>query len=100
MLCRERPNGDTCFVLTLAPVSEDPAPGVLRRLEHEYELRPVLDSDFALRPLALSRQKARTVLTLEDQGGEPLQDLVGQLTLTQFLQLAIALASAVGQLHQ
>jgi len=100
MLCRERPNEGASFVLTLAPVSENPAPGVLRRLEHEYELRPVLDSAFALRPLALSRREARTILTLEDQGGEPLQNVAGQLTLTQFLRLAVALASGVGQLHE
>jgi serine/threonine protein kinase len=99
VLSRHRANKNSHFVLSVMPVSKSPAPGVLRRLEHEYELRPFLDSAFALRPLALSRSDARIVLTLEDQGGEPLQDLAEQLTLTQFLGLAIALAGAVGQLH-
>ena len=44
-------------MLVLAPVSERPAPRIIARLEHEYSLRDELDSDWAVRPLALTRRE-------------------------------------------
>src|SRR5215471_1356906 len=59
-------------VLVMAPVSEHPALGSLRRLEHEYTLRAELDPAWAVRPLALAQHQGRTMLVLEHPGGEPL----------------------------
>jgi hypothetical protein len=40
------------------------------RLEHEYSLAIELDSAWAARPLALTRQEGRTILVLTDPDGE------------------------------
>jgi hypothetical protein len=74
-------------VLVLATASEQPAPGIITRLEHEYSLRDELDSDWAVRPLTLIRREGRPMLLLEDPGGEPLDRLLGQpMELSRFLR--------------
>jgi PAS domain S-box-containing protein len=88
-------------VLVLAPASERPAPAIIARLEHEYSLRDELDSDWAARPLALSRAADRPMLILEDPGGEPLDRLMGRpMEIGRFLRVAICLADALGKLHK
>ena len=67
-LCRVRQEGDPSTVLVVAPVSEYPSLGSLTRLEHAYSLRDELDSDWAVRPVALNRQGGRIELVLEDPG--------------------------------
>src|SRR4029077_7785866 len=87
-------------ILLMTPVSERPALGSLRRMEHEYSLGAELDPGWALRPLALAPHKGRTMLVLTDPGGEPLDRLLGRpMELTQFLPLAIGLSAALGQLY-
>ena len=81
------------------------SPQGLRRLEHEYSLAAELDSAWAAKPLALTRYEGRTILILEDPGGEPLDRILerdrGQaLDRTRFLRVAIALTKALGQVHQ
>ena len=51
-------------ILLLAPISTRPAPGTVRKIEHEYSFRSELDATWAVRPLALSRHNERTVLVL------------------------------------
>ena len=100
-LDRGQGNGDLPAILVVAPVSEDPIPGILERLEHEYSLRDELDSDWAARPLALARRERRMMLILEDPGGEPLDRLLGRpMELSRFLRFAVGLAAALGKLHQ
>ena len=54
-----------------------------------------------MRPLDLVRDAGRTMLVLEDVGGEPLDRLLGApMEVGRFLRLAIAIAAAVGKLHQ
>src|ERR1700736_5870556 len=100
--CRgRRDDGELPTVLLVAPVSEHPVPAVLERLEHEYSLRDELDSDWAARPLTLVRREGRSMLILEDPGGEPLDRLLGQpMELSRFLRIAVGLAAALGKLHQ
>jgi len=88
-------------LLVLMPVAEQPSAASLRRLEHELSLIAELDSCWAVRPLALSHRHAgRTVLLLEDPGGELLDRLAGQpLEVTAFLPLAIAITAALSQVH-
>src|SRR5215469_2762823 len=101
ILYRGRREADPRQILVLAPLSPRPAQGTLRRLEHEYALRDKLDRAWAVLPLALVRDKGRTVLLLEDQGGEPLDRLLEQpLELTRLLRIAIGLTTALGRVHQ
>jgi serine/threonine protein kinase len=97
----QRPaDGSPPSILVLTSVSERPAPGSLRRMEHEYSLRAELDPGWAVRPLVLAPHEGRTMLVLIDPGGEPLDRLVGRpMELTQFLRLAIGVSAALGQLQ-
>ena len=73
----------------------------LDRLAHEYQLRDELDAAWAVRPLELVRDAGRTMLVLEDPGGEPLDRQLGApMEVGRFLRLAIAIAEALGKLHQ
>src|SRR3954454_12620901 len=95
-------NGNRLAVLLVAPTADHPARARLDRLTHEYELKDELDGAWAVRPLALVRDAGRTVLVLDDLGGgEPLDRLLGApMEVGHFLRLAIAIASALGKLHQ
>ena len=58
-------------------------------------------ADWAVRPLALTQYQGRSVLVLEDPGGEPLDRLVREpMELGQFLRLGIRLSAAVSGLHR
>jgi hypothetical protein len=85
----KRPNDKSpSRLLILAPVLERPAPETLRRMEHEFSLKEELDGDWAVRPLTLTQYQGRSVLVLEDPGGEPLDRLVREpMELGQFLRL-------------
>jgi PAS domain S-box-containing protein len=104
-LYRGRQCGNLSPILAVALAAEQPQPKDLRRLEHEYSLASKLDSTWAAKPLALSQHQGRTILILEDPGGEPLDRILerhqGQpLDLTRFLRIAIGLANALGQAHR
>ena len=91
--------GSPCCLLPLPPTTRPPQE--LDRLTHEYELKDELDGAWAARPLALMRDPGRTVLVLDDLGGEPLDRLHrGPVETGRFLRLAIAVTSALGKLHQ
>ena len=91
--------GSPCCLLPLPPTTRPPQR--LDRLTHEYELKDELDRAWAARPLALMRDAGRTVLVLDDVGGEPLDRLHGgPMEVGRFLRLAIAVTSALGKLHQ
>jgi serine/threonine protein kinase len=99
--CRSSINGLPHSTLVVAPIREHTAPRSLRRMEHEYSLRAELDPAWAVRPLALSAHQGRSVLVLEDPGGQPLDRLVGTpMELRQFLRVAIGLSAALGRVHQ
>src|SRR5215831_3591374 len=88
-------------VLIALPAADHPSRSSLERLTHEYELKDELDATWAVRPLDLVRDASRTMLVLEDAGGEPLERLLGvPMEAGRFLHLAIALSLALGRLHQ
>src|SRR5712691_716324 len=104
-LYRGRQPGNPSPVLVIELSAEQPTPLSLRRLEHENSLAAELDAAWAVKPLALTRREGRTILVLNDPGGEPLDRVLernqGQpLDLTRLLQIAIGLAVAVGQVHR
>jgi serine/threonine protein kinase len=100
---RRRGSPSPIIVVTLA--AEQPSAQSLRRLEHEYSLAADLDPAWAASPLELTRHEGRTILVLNDPGGELLDRVLerdqGQpLNLTRFLRIAIGLTKALGQVHQ
>jgi PAS domain S-box-containing protein len=100
-LYRGRSEDDSSQILVLSPVVEYPALESLKRLEHEYSLREELDTAWAARPLTIARHWNRAVLALEDPGGVPIDQLLGQpLDLAFSLPVAIGLATAIDRVHQ
>jgi PAS domain S-box-containing protein len=94
-------DGNRFAVLVVLPATEHPPPASLARLAHEYGLKDELDGAWAVRPLALERERGRTMLVLEDPGGEPLEPLLrAAMELGNFLRLAISIAAALGQVHR
>jgi PAS domain S-box-containing protein len=88
-------------VLVVIPASEQPSPAILNRIAHEYSFKDELDSTWAVRPLELARDRGRTVLVLEDPGGELLGGLLGTpMEVGRFLRIAVGVASALGKVHQ
>ncbi|HWN48548.1 MAG TPA: protein kinase, partial [Xanthobacteraceae bacterium] len=104
VLCRgwrDDGNGVRTAVLAVLSASEHPTPGLVDRLAHEYGLKDELDARSAVRPLALVREHGRTMLLLEDPGGEPLDRLLGRpMEMGRFLRFAAGISAALRQLHQ
>jgi hypothetical protein len=76
ILCRGSclaPDGRSGTALMILPAAERPSPAVLDRHAHEYRLKDDLDGSWAARPLELVRDDGRTILVLEDPGGEPFE---------------------------
>jgi serine/threonine protein kinase len=98
---RRGPDGDRDVVLAVLPATEHPTPLTLDRLAHEYGLKDELDRAWAVRPLELICEGRQTMLVLEDPGGEPLERLLGTpMEVGDFLHLAIAIATAVAEVHR
>jgi len=94
-------DGRQTSVLAVRPTAEHPTLASLDRLAHEYGLRDELESAWAVRPLELVREGGRTLLLLEDAGGEPLERLLGApMEVGRFLHLAIGIVRALGKAHQ
>ncbi|MEK1850923.1 MAG: AAA family ATPase, partial [Phyllobacterium sp.] len=104
VLCRGRrlgAGGQWNAVLIALPAAEHPRPSTLDRLAHEYELKDDLDGAWAVRPLEFVREGGRTMLVLEDPGGEPLARLLGcPMEVGNFLRIAIGAASTLCKAHQ
>jgi PAS domain S-box-containing protein len=94
-------DGHRFAVLAVAPAAEHPPPATLDRLAHEYGLKDELDAAWAVRPLELVRERGRTILVLEDPGGEPLARLLGApMEVGSCLRVAIGIVAALGKVHQ
>src|SRR5271170_1269681 len=92
---------DPCSILVLAAAKDLPASATFERMKHELSLKGELDSKWAARPLAIGRDRDRTVLVLEDPGGEPLDRSLGlPMEVGISLRLAAGITAALGKLHQ
>ncbi|CCE06221.1 PAS sensor protein (modular protein) [Bradyrhizobium sp. STM 3843] len=104
LLCRawrEYANRQRKMVLAVVSAAEHPTPQSLDRLVHEFELGDQLDSAWAAKPVELIQDRARTILVLEDHGGEPLTRLISApLKIGNFLRLAAQIANALSKVHQ
>jgi PAS domain S-box-containing protein len=102
VLCRgwrDLGDGGLTAVLAAHSGSEHPTPAFIDRLAHEYALKDELDGRSAVRPVALVRERGRTMLLYEDPGGEPL--LLGRpMEMGRFLHVAIGLSVALRHLHE
>ena len=88
-------------ILVLSPAKEIPASATFDRMKHEFSLKDDLDSRWAVRPLAIGQDRDRTVLLLEDPGGEPLDRLLGApMEAGNFLRFAVGITAALSKLHQ
>ena len=93
-------NGAPRNVLALCLTAELPRPAAVHRLAHEYGLKDHLESAWAVRPLELVRDHDRTMLVLEDLGGELLGRQLGEpMDTPRFLKLAISIAAVLAQVH-
>src|SRR6266550_6135156 len=70
-------DGNRLAVLLVAAAADHPSRSILDRLAHELSLKDELDAAWAVRPLKVERGSGRTMLVLEDPGGEPLARLLG-----------------------
>ena len=70
-------NGNRLAVLLVAPAADHPSRSTLDRLAHEYELKDELDAHGRCGRWSSCDDAGRTVLVLEDPGGEPLDRLLG-----------------------
>src|SRR5260221_6394259 len=87
-------------VLVRAPRAERPSSACLRQLDHELALAEAVDPGWGVRPLRLDRSDGGALLVLADPGGEPLtRELGAPMDVARFLDIAIALASTLGKLH-
>jgi PAS domain S-box-containing protein len=94
-------SGDRSAVLTVRPAAEHPTPAILDRLANEYGLKDELDGAWAARPIELVSESGRSMLVLEDPGGEPLDRLLGRpLDVSHFLRIAIPLTGALRHVHE
>jgi predicted ATPase/two-component sensor histidine kinase len=101
IIARGRTGAEQASVLTVTTATRDPSPSTLAQLQHAHALRDELESAWAVRPLALTREEARLTLVLEDPGGQPLDQLCSRpLPVGEFLRVAVGLAGALGRLHQ
>jgi PAS domain S-box-containing protein len=79
---------------------EHAAPASIAKLENAFELREVLDAEWAARPVEFSQNQGRPELVVEDPGGVFLSQAIREpLGIADFLRLAIGIASALGGLH-
>src|SRR5260370_37038904 len=87
-------------ILVKTARSEQPRPETVRIMEHEFSLRAELDSTWAIRPLELTQYQGRTILVLEDSGGEPLDRLLGTAQeLRNFIHTPIGDSACLRQLR-
>jgi PAS domain S-box-containing protein len=101
ILYRGRSSNDSSQVLLSSPTSQNPTPQNLKRLERPYSLKEELDPAWAVRPIEFANHWDRLVLVMEDPGGVPLDQLLGQpLDLAFSLRIAVSLSSAIGHLHR
>ena len=71
------------------------------RLKHEYEIGKQLDTPAAVKPLALETHHGAPTLVLEDFGGQSLGQVLGApMAVEPFLAIAIAIATAIANIHQ
>jgi PAS domain S-box-containing protein len=87
-------------ILVATPAKERPSPGKLMQFQRAYALRGELDPAWAAVPIAIGNYGGRPALLMHDPGGDPLDRFLGRsLEISQFLRIAIGIATGLGSLH-
>jgi len=78
-----------------------PLPQELARYKQEYELICQIKTNGVIKAYGLEEVDNKTVIILEDFGGESLKKLMEnqRINLTQFLSIAIKIIDSLGQVH-
>ena len=103
ILYRGQSSDDGSQVLVLSPAGQHPTPESLKRLEHEYSLKEELHLNWAARPIAIEQHWDRP-FCVEDPGGVPLDQLLGQpvdvgLVVASGVSLSVAIESLASARH-
>lgn len=100
-LYRGRQAGNVTSILVLACSPGRATQSTIAQLEHQVSVAGDLDPAWAVRPLRMTHHDGHAMLVLEDQGGDPLDALLGlPFELAHFLEVAIGLAGTLRQLHR
>ncbi|MDZ8032937.1 AAA family ATPase [Nostoc sp. DedSLP04] len=103
VIYRASKQSDRSLAIVKALKAEYPSLEELTRLRHEYKISQILvDIEGIVKSLALENHHNGLALILADFGAESLKKYISdrQLSLTEFLTIAIQLASTLTQLHQ
>ena len=92
-------------VILKTTATTHPSPGQVTRYRHEYKILKSIKSDQAphvVRGLDFLEHDHRPYLVMEDMGGVDLRNLInsGSIDLTQALDIAVKIASALGEIYQ
>ncbi|MDZ7958629.1 MAG: AAA family ATPase [Aulosira sp. DedQUE10] len=82
--------------------AEYPTIEQLTQLRHEYQILQPLEIEGIVKPLALENYQNGLALILSDFAGEPLKNFISiqNFELSNFLNIAIKLATILSELHQ
>jgi histidine kinase len=88
-------------VVIKTPTVENPTPRDIARYRQAYELARQADARAVVHHLELLRPGASVALVMEDTGALPLYSLIiaGGMRLARWLEIASAMATALGRLH-
>ncbi len=93
--------GDSSVIVKLLK-SEYPTVEEITRLKQEYKITHNIDCEGIVKAINFQKYQNSFALILEDFGGQSLQQLMAarRLSLTEFLNIAIALTHTLGELHK
>jgi serine/threonine protein kinase len=102
LIYRARREADGLPVILKVFAQEYPSPERIAWFRREFEVIRGLDLPGVVKAYALEQDRQRWVMVLEDFGGESLHQLgiAGALDIGRALELAIAIAGLLGQVHQ
>jgi histidine kinase len=97
-----RANRDRASVILKVLNQEYPSPEAIARFRSEFEITRSLDLAGVIQAYALEPYQHSLAMVLEDFGGESLSQYIRntKLTLQNFLEIAIQLATILAQIHQ
>ena len=102
LVFRSERRSDRRLVVIKIRNTEDPTPSDLARVRREIAIGRRISGPFAIQYLALERCGAGLAIVMDDFGGVALSSLLptGGFPLARFLDLAVALADRVAQIHK
>ena len=93
---------DQTLVVLKTQISEYPAPEEIARIRHEYNILKHLNVDGIIKSIDLISYEYRSILILEYFDSQSLSQYItdSNITILQFLKIAIQLSQTLAQLHQ